>query len=78
VQEVTERDGHVELTILLPFASKEEVRLQQAGDELLIQVGARKRNVILPRSLAGAESDGARLDGRRLVISFRRPEHAPA
>lgn len=78
VQEVTEQDGHMELAILLPFASREEVRLQQMGDELLIQVGAQKRNVVLPRSLAGAQSDGARLDGRRLVISFRRPEHAPA
>ncbi len=78
VQEVVERDGHFELSILLPFASKEDVRLQQVGDELVIHVGARKRNVILPRSLAGAESDGARLDGQRLVISFRRPEPTPA
>jgi arsenite-transporting ATPase len=77
VQEVAERDGHVELAILLPFASKDEVRLQQVGDELVIQVGAQKRNVILPRSLAGAESDGARLEGNRLVISFRWRGSAP-
>lgn len=78
VQEIAERDGHIELTILLPFTSKNEVRLQQVGDELLIQVGAQKRNVILPRSLLGAESDGARLEGQRLVISFRRPEPSPS
>ena len=78
VQEVTERDGVFELALLLPFASKEEVRLQQVGDELVVQVGSQKRNVVLPRLLTGAESVGARLEGQRLVISFQRPEYAPA
>lgn len=78
VQEVTERDGVFELALLLPFASKEEVRLQQVGDELVVQVGSQKRNVVLPRLLTGAKSVGARLEGQRLVISFQRPEYAPA
>ncbi len=74
VQRVSADDGKLQLELLLPFTPKEDIRLQQAGDELLVQVGSQRRNVVLPRSFVGAETTGARFDGRWLVISFRRPD----
>jgi arsenite-transporting ATPase len=72
--EIRQEDGIYTLTLALPFTSKEEISLSQIGDELLIQVGSYKRNLILPRALLGLESQGARLDGDRLFIRFAPPE----
>jgi arsenite-transporting ATPase len=44
------------------------------GDELVVQVGNFKRNIILPRALVGMESRGAKLEDDRLSIRFARPE----
>jgi arsenite-transporting ATPase len=72
--EISREDGRYTLTVNLPFALKKDVSLSQIGDELLIQVGKYKRNLILPRALLGLESEGARLDGDRLIIRFAQPE----
>jgi arsenite-transporting ATPase len=72
--EIRQEDGTYTLTVALPFTGKDEISLSQIGDELLIQVGGYKRNLILPRALLGLESQGARLDGDRLVIRFAPPE----
>jgi arsenite-transporting ATPase len=75
-QRIWQEDGTYVLTMDLPFASKEQIGLSQVGDELIIQVGAYRRNLVLPRALAGAESKGANLDGNKLTIRFgsARPE----
>jgi arsenite-transporting ATPase len=72
--EISREDGRYTLTVNLPFAIKKDVSLSQIGDELLIQVGKYKRNLILPRALLGLDSEGARLDGDRLIIRFAQPE----
>ena len=36
----------------LPLATKNQIDLLQTGDELVVQVGDYKRNIILPRALA--------------------------
>jgi len=61
----------------LPFARKEQLDLAQTGDELVVQVGDYKRNLILPRALAASQIEGARLEDGELRITFVRPE-APA
>ncbi len=73
-QDIRQEDGSYILTLMLPFSSKEEIRLSQVGDELIVHVGNQKRNIILPRALVGLESQGAKLEGDRLTVRFARPE----
>ncbi|MBI4299611.1 MAG: TRC40/GET3/ArsA family transport-energizing ATPase [Chloroflexi bacterium] len=69
-REITKENGRFALTLNLPFTSKEEVSLVQAGDELIVHVGNQKRNIILPRMLAELKTQEARLEDGRLRIIF--------
>jgi len=62
--------GGYTLTMPLPLATKEQVDLLQTGDELIVQVGDYRRNVILPRALAVLQVAGAKLDSGELRINF--------
>lgn len=76
VQHITpEIDGGYRLTIPLPFATKGEVALRQTGDELYVRVGGHRRHIVLPRTLAGRQVTGARLDEdeQALAIQFAPP-----
>jgi len=70
-REIEKADGYYELIIPLPFVEKAEISLTQNGDELLVQVGRYKRNLVLPRTLAGLPIEGARFEDGRLRIRFR-------
>jgi arsenite-transporting ATPase len=61
------------LRLPLPLATKEQLDLVQAGDELVVQVGDYKRNIILPRALATLQIAGAKLDSGELTVNFVRP-----
>jgi arsenite-transporting ATPase len=74
IHQIRQEDSQYVLTLTVPFATREEISISQVGDELVVQVGNFKRNIILPRALAGMESPGAKLDGDRLSIVFARPE----
>jgi len=74
IQQIRQEDSQYVLTLTVPFATREEISMSQVGDELVVQVGNFKRNIILPRALAGMESRGAKLDADRLSIVFGRPE----
>ena len=56
---------------------KKDVALYQAGDELVVQVGNQKRNLILPRALVGLQPYGARFQDGALRIRFAPLEPAP-
>jgi arsenite/tail-anchored protein-transporting ATPase len=71
-QEVRAEDGGFVLSLGAPFATKDEVSLAQRGDELSVQVGAHRRNVLLPRVLSGLHAARARVDGGRLNVYFPR------
>ncbi len=60
-----------QLSMRLPFLSKEEIGLTKHGDELIITVGNFKRHVALPRSLSNKKTTGAKLTGDQLVIKFQ-------
>jgi arsenite-transporting ATPase len=62
-------DGYI-LAIPLPFVEKGDVQLLHVGDELLVQVGHFRRNVILPRTLVGLSTRGAAFGGDTLKIRF--------
>jgi arsenite-transporting ATPase len=63
-------DGYV-LRLPLGFASKDQVDVTMVGDELILQVGSYKRNIVVPRALANQEVRGARLEAGELRITFR-------
>jgi arsenite-transporting ATPase len=73
-QEVRSRDGEYVLSLGMPFVQREEISLAQRGDELSIKVGSYKRQVLLPRALAGRRAVSAKMDGDRLTIGFTRSE----
>ena len=56
-------DGGYMLSLELPFTSREEISLSRSGDELVLQVGAWRRNLVLPRLLLDAPDTG-RENGR--------------
>ncbi len=60
------------LEVRLPFVAKSDVSLSRRGEELVIQVGGARRNVVLPRMVAQLPTSGARMEGDRLVVSFQR------
>ena len=67
-----ENGGYV-LTLDLPFTSKEQVKLLRNGDELVLQVGAWRRNLVLPRALVEAPTRGAKFEGNTLRVDFAAP-----
>ncbi|MEO6351368.1 MAG: TRC40/GET3/ArsA family transport-energizing ATPase [Candidatus Limnocylindrales bacterium] len=75
---VTREDGGYTLSLELPFASKDEISLSRAGDELVLQVGAWRRNLVLPRLLIDAPTTGARMEERVLKVRFAEPKRSAA
>lgn len=59
-----------QLSMRLPFLSKEEIELTKHGDELIVTVGGFKQHVTLPRTLSNKKTTGAKLTGDQLVIKF--------
>ncbi|MBA7647822.1 hypothetical protein ES703_55601 [subsurface metagenome] len=72
VQSIHKEDKHYVLTIALPLTSRGKISLLQSGDELTIQVGGVRRNVILPRALLGLSASEAKLKKGELRIKFQR------
>jgi arsenite-transporting ATPase len=70
-------DGEFVLSVELPFAMKEEISLTRHADELLIEVGTWRRNLVLPRALVEAPTRGARFDDHVLKIRFEAPPRTP-
>ena len=70
---VARDDGEFVLSVELPFAMKEDISLARHADELVIEVGAWRRNLVLPRALVDAETRGAKFDDHVLKIRFAAP-----
>jgi arsenite-transporting ATPase len=70
VQTIEPKGEGFTLRMPLPLATKNQVDLMQTGDELVVQVGDYRRNIILPRALAVQQVAGAKLDEGELRINF--------
>jgi arsenite-transporting ATPase len=70
VQTIEPKGEGYTLRMPLPLATKDQVDLMQTGDELVVQVGDYRRNIILPRALAAQQVAGAKLDEGELRIDF--------
>ena len=74
-QKIFARNGHYILSIALPLVAKEEVNLHRSVvDELIVRIGNWKRNIALPIGLARLQIDGAKYEGDRLNILFRKED----
>jgi arsenite/tail-anchored protein-transporting ATPase len=68
------QDGHYVLCFDFPYSSKEEISLIKKSDELVIQVGAYRRNIALPRMVQNTAVQSAKFEDRKLVIKFEPAE----
>ncbi len=75
-QEIGRHEGRHALTLKLPFTAKENLSVMENRDEMVVQVGHYRRNIILPRALAGLGVDEATLHGDTLRIIFRGEKEA--
>ena len=75
---VQREDGGYTLSVELPFTSRDEVSLSRTGDELILQVGAWRRNLVMPRLLLDAPTLGARMEDRVLKVRFAEPVRSTA
>jgi arsenite-transporting ATPase len=67
---IEKENEHYTLSFDLPYSSKDEISLARSGDELIIHVGAYRRNFILPRTLVNLTLKGAKFENDKLVIRF--------
>jgi arsenite-transporting ATPase len=65
------RDGHYEVQVLLPFATKGEVGLFKKGDELVVEIGSFRRHIGLPTSMSALTPARARLERRVLTVEMK-------
>ncbi len=66
------RDGLV-LTVPLPLAAQDDVRLSRKGDELVVSVASYRRLLTLPSGLARHRVAGARVRDGELQVRFSEP-----
>ncbi len=66
-------DGRHTMSIHLPGAEKKDLNIWSAGDEVIVEVGNYRRNILLPRSLAQKEIAEAKFKGDSLNIVFGEP-----
>jgi arsenite-transporting ATPase len=77
-QEVRKINGAYQLRLPLPFVEKSDIKLTRStNDELIVRIGNWKRNIALPRILAGLPVQGARYEARDLVVFFKAEEATP-
>jgi arsenite-transporting ATPase len=67
---IEKQNSHYTLSFELPYTTRDEISLIRNGDELIINVGTYRRNIILPRTLVNLPVVGARFDNDKLVIRF--------
>ncbi|UCD58070.1 MAG: ArsA family ATPase, partial [Candidatus Hydrogenedentota bacterium] len=63
-------DGQYRMSIHLPGVQKKDLNIWVAGEELIVEVGTYRRNILLPRSLAQFEVVEAKFEGDTLNITF--------
>ncbi|WP_178022095.1 ArsA family ATPase [uncultured Paenibacillus sp.] len=74
-QQVVKEDNVYTLSIYMPFAEKQELALNQKGEELIIRAGNVKRSITLPRTLLNLSIQGAKFEADTLKIRFGGENH---
>lgn len=72
-QRVRKVNGQYELTLQLPFISRDQVDVTHGDGEIYVTVGPYKREISLPRILSGRRVTRARLEEGALHLTFAGP-----
>jgi len=72
-----EESGNSVLAIKMPFDLKQKVELYTRKDDLVLQLGAFKKSITLPHSMANKKVLGADLEDGWLKIRFGRRTSCP-
>ncbi len=67
---VRKENGRYILLLKLPFVSKEALKLTRSGDELVVHIGNQKRNIVLPRVVAGLDVESAKAEEGEVRVVF--------
>jgi arsenite/tail-anchored protein-transporting ATPase len=70
---VSRDDGSFVLSVELPFTTRDQISLSRHADELVIDLGAWRRTLVLPRVLIDAPAEGAKFEDHVLKIRFAAP-----
>jgi arsenite-transporting ATPase len=65
------QDGHYEIRLNLPFATKDEVELFKKDDELVVEIGTLRRHIGLPTSMAALMPVRAKLENKVLTVEMK-------
>jgi arsenite-transporting ATPase len=71
VEEIERVDDAYQFRIKLPFTTTDELSVTEAGNELVVQAGHHRRNIMLPKILASLPVSDAQLDQGVLTLSFK-------
>ena len=71
------KSGDYQLEIKLPFVTKEQVELTRKDEDLVVRIGTFKRNILLPRAIAPLRTQGASIEGGKLVVRFAGEQASP-
>jgi arsenite-transporting ATPase len=71
-QELSADNGRATLRLPIPFAERGDIELKKIGLEVVVRVGGQKRTIILPPTMAGYSTTGARFDEGALQVFFER------
>jgi arsenite-transporting ATPase len=75
-QELVTLGDSAELRLSIPFVEKAEIKLKKVGLELIVRVGAHKRNIMLPTALVSYRPREARFEDGALVVRFQKEDSA--
>ena len=76
-QQINKHGNGYMLTLAIPFTGVEELAVIKNGNEMVVQVGHYRRNIMLPASVAGLEVKEAKKQGELLNIIFHDPDRRP-
>jgi arsenite-transporting ATPase len=71
-QELSGENGRARLRLPLPFAERGDIELKKIGLEVIVRVGGQKRTIILPPTMAGWSTSGARFEEGALEVYFEK------
>lgn len=67
---IEEKPGGFEIRLRIPFIGNDDFKLNKYGDELVIDLGSRRRNIFLPRFANFLELDSYSYDSPWLAVSL--------
>ena len=74
IQSIEGEDSNYTLNLALPFTAKGDIGLMRNNDELIVQVGDFRRNIILPNVIRELAIIGAKFEDDRLKIRFTKEQ----